>query len=204
MGKSGKVIALIVNSRKRINKRGQFFLLAALIISVVIISLGAGTNKITTNDEPDNFYDFALDSKREINSVLDFQVFEGIEDDEKLEAFVGSLSEEVLEVAPGADFVFVYGNETEITTRSYVSGSYVGKICWGGNSDNCQDIEIDEFTVKEVVIDEDMILEGKVPGKNEIELTVMNVTFLFPLTDQRKVYFIMRKNDAGDEHVIIE
>ncbi len=52
------------------NKRAQFFLLAAVIISVVVISLGITANRATVNREPGNFYDFSYEVKRETGAVF--------------------------------------------------------------------------------------------------------------------------------------
>ena len=57
------------------NGRGQFFLLAAVIISVVVISFGVSSNVAKGNREPEDFYDFSYEMKREVGAVIDYEIY---------------------------------------------------------------------------------------------------------------------------------
>ena len=62
------------------NKRGQFFLIAAVIISALIISLATAVNFVNVEDDNEAFYDLADEVKFETKRVLDYGVFNPSQD----------------------------------------------------------------------------------------------------------------------------
>jgi len=191
-------------------KKGQFFLLAAVIIAAVVISLGVGTNRATVNEDPASFYDFSYEVQREVGAVLDYEVYSGIGNNEDLEEFVDLLAKEIEERSPGSEFILIYGSRDDMKLRNYGSNSvYVegdeligfsydalGKICLGRS---CQWIDADlrNFDGEGAWPDNDII------DLNNILIEVEGTKFIFPLSDYRQVIFIMQKNIGGDRHVVV-
>ena len=191
-------------------KRGQFFLLAAVVISVVVISLGAATNLAVVADEPGNFYDFSYEVKREAGEVLDYEIYSNI-DGGTLDEFVQLLAEEIRDRDPDANFMFIYGNNTEMNLRNYgsaeafsgetsipgASASVISTICIGGY---CQDVD-------EVISDFDdgagyvQLNETAMVGSDDISVTVEGHDFSFPISRHRQVIFVMQKG-VGDESFV--
>ena len=186
-------------------KRAQFFLLAAVIISAVVISLGITANRASVNREPGNFYDFSYEVKREAGTVLDYEIYTEI--DGNLDEFVNLLAADIGDKNPDADFMFLYGNNDSMELRNYgskeisVDGIAVGGsgasatslICFG---DSCQDVNQDV-----IVFD---------PGQGSLSLDAVGdiVTvrigkndFDFPVSRHRQVIFIIQK-EVGDESFI--
>lgn len=95
-------------------KRGQFFLLAAVIISVVIISLAATTNRAVVQYKPESFYDFSYQVERETGEVLNYEIYTNINGG-SVQQFVSLLSEEISDENPDAEFIFVFGNNSAVT-----------------------------------------------------------------------------------------
>ena len=192
------------------NKRGQFFLLAAVVISVVVISLGATTNRAIVKKEPGNFYDFSYEVKRETGEVLDYEIYSNI-DGGSLDEFVQMLAAEIRDRDADANFMFIYGNNVEMNLRNYGSAEaftgettipganagVISTICIGGY---CQDVD-------EVISDFDdgagyvQLDEADMAGSDEISIRVEGQDFSFPISEHRQVIFVMQKG-VGDESYI--
>jgi len=189
-------------------KRAQFFLLAAVIISAVVISLGITANRATVNREPGNFYDFSYEVKRESGAVLDYEIYTNVERgdlDQPLEEFVTLLAEDIRDKNPDANFLFLYGNNEDMNLRNYgenVSaegedvpdgGIAISQICLGTN---CQPVEnfVDAYT-------EDDGSTDLHPIDGDVVVTVEGNEYEFPVSEHRQVIFIMQKG-VGDESFV--
>lgn len=217
MNEGGVVDVSIAKSFFRINKRAQFFLLAAVIISAVIISLGIGTNKVTVKEEPGGFYDFSYEVKREAGAVLDYEVYSGFDGGANLTEFVDYLAAEIEERSPGSDFIFIYGNSTpgDMKVRNYGSDSvYAGgqeieglnqnlgsRICLGVL---CQDINESSVDFDSGTAAGGSIVIDTLKSASEISVEIEGNEFIFPLSPHRQVIFIMIKNEGGDRHIVVE
>ena len=192
------------------NERGQFFLLAAVIISAVVISLGATTNRVVVNEEPGNFYDFSYEVKREAGAVLDYEVYTEFDASADLDEFVQVLAGEIQERSPGSNFLFIYGDESSVTLRNYGSESvYVegdeisgniessGTVCIKGI---CSDIEDSASSDGSLTIFDESV------GINheDVVVTISDVEYVFSLTEHRQVIFVMQKDVGGDRYVSVE
>ena len=56
------------------NKKGEFFILTAVIISAVLVSLAVVKNEVISNSEPASFYDLTYEIKQESASVIDYGI----------------------------------------------------------------------------------------------------------------------------------
>ncbi len=195
------------------DKKGQFFLLAAVIVSAVIISLGASLNKVTTNDEPDSFYDFSYEVKREVGAFLDYEVYSGFNDETNLSEFVDLLAEEAEERNLESDFIFIYGGGTdssEWNIRNYGSVSVYAegeeirglneeksRICFDQMCQNIENIkdfdELDNNVFWDLELDRDTIL-----------IEINGNEFFFPLSDYQQVIFVMQKDVDGNRYIVVE
>jgi hypothetical protein len=90
-------------------KKGQFFILAAVILSAIILSFGYTVNQARVNEEGDNFRDFTYEVKRETGAVFDYEIYNTVEG-EKIDEFVELLSRDLKERDADANYIFLYGN----------------------------------------------------------------------------------------------
>jgi hypothetical protein len=194
-------------------KRGQFFLLAAVVIAVVVVSLGATTNRAVVGDEPDSFYDFSYEVKREAGEVLDYEIYSNIEGG-SLDEFVQLLASEIRDRDPNANFMFIYGDNTEMNLRNYgkaeafaggasipgASESAISTICTGGH---CQDVD-------EVISDFDegagyvQLGANELSGDDDIVVRVGGQDFSFPISEHRQVVFVMQKGVNDESFVSVK
>ncbi|MCK4996828.1 hypothetical protein KAS08_00860 [Candidatus Pacearchaeota archaeon] len=103
----------------KVNKRGQFFLLAAVIISVIVISLGVSTNRVIvrSNDFQD-VEDFSYEVEREIGEVLNYEIYTGINEG-KVEEFAKLMAEDIRDKDSNTEFIFIFGNNEGMTVANY-------------------------------------------------------------------------------------
>ena len=190
------------------NKRGQFFLLAAVIISVVVLSLGITTNQAISRDEPSNFYDFSYEVTREIGSVIDYEIYSGFDDSADLDEFVELLSDDIKERSSDSEFIFIYGNEDGVKLKSYgnnkisIGGETVSDenksndvICFKGS---CQKISNDLGSF----VDGSYILSNQ-SSNGDLLVELSGNEFNFPISEKKQVLFIMQKNVDGDKYVSV-
>lgn len=196
-----------------INKRAQFFLLAAVIISAVIISFGATVNKAVASNEPRNFYDLSHDVKKETNAVLDYEVYSGFTNNDNLTQFVNSLKKYIKTTVPKANIVFIYGNNDNMTIENYGNTSiYINnkivkgplssaksKICIGTNCKNMME-DTQDFNKNAGVLN---LKESELKSKKNISMKIGQHNFVFPISNQRRVIFIMQKDVGNDNFITI-
>ena len=105
------------------NKKGQFFLIAALVIAGIIITLGAiniSTKKIPNEEKP--FYDLSKEIDYESNQLIDYGVYESqtfSERNKSLVSFVSNYSA----ANPNTEMLLIYGNASLVTILFYTSAS---------------------------------------------------------------------------------
>lgn len=197
---------------KRYNKRGQFFILAAVIISAVVISLGVANNKAISNNDPDGFEDFTYEIKKETGAVMDYEIYTDFSTGDDLGKFVRLLAKDIRDKDTNANFMFIYGNNSNLTVRNYGSedaylegelvegggGVVLNSICLGRT---CQDIETFVDTNREAVIYYD---EGDLGSNETFSGNVWGVDYEFPLTEHRQVIFLIQKKVNEDNYVSIK
>jgi hypothetical protein len=112
------------------NKKGQFFLIAALIIAGVILSIGIiQISTKASQSETTKVYDLSKEMNYESNQVIDYGVYKALPNDQKItniEALVTYYSS----ANPSDTMVIFYGNAKEYRSWAYspeiVASSGVG------------------------------------------------------------------------------
>jgi len=100
------------------NKKGQFFLIAAVIISIIIISLG--TIYIATKTVPGSgkqVYDLSREIEFESNKLIDHGVFNALTQEQKTESLT-NLMDYYAKTNPDTDLIMIYGDESGTITKA--------------------------------------------------------------------------------------
>jgi len=180
-------------------KRGQIFLLAAVIISVVVLSLGATTNRAIINSEPDDFYNFGYEVKRESSAVLDYEIYTGeVLEDEGMGEFADSLIRNIKGKESKSNFVVIYGsNVTGITIKGkWKDSETTGLISYRGTN-----IPINDDDFDEKFIDPRDLEPEDLEDETKLIVTFGDQEFEFPIFEYKQVIFIIQK-EVGDESFI--
>ena len=113
------------------NKRGEFFLIAAVVIVGIIITLGA-INISTKAPAKDNtaFYDLSREIDYESNKLIDYGVYKS-KDPSAIGSSVLSFVANYSAANPDTDLLIVYGNKDNIQISLY-DKTATGEISVGG------------------------------------------------------------------------
>lgn len=194
------------------NKRGQFFLLAAVIISVVAISLGVTSNLARVSKDPKGFYDFTYEVERETGAVMDYEIYTDFSDGCNLTEFIELLAKDIRDRDPSSNFIFIYGdNVSGLVLKNYgatsadihgttVVGSgtpAISDICLGGY---CQNVS-QTFGTFPDDIGTKKFSSAELSGETNISVTIEEQNFVFPISEHRQVIFIIQK-DVEDESFV--
>ena len=195
-------------------KKGQFFILAAVIIAAVIVSLGLTTNYIRVNREPENFYDFSYEVRKESGVVLDHQIYSDFDDDANLTNFVDLLATDVRDKDPDANLIFIYGNNSEMNIRNYGSeaiGSGGEDIPGGGEESENQIVFLlgGSPITTQVGGTYDQYLDAWVQtilleGEDNMEIEIRGQLYDFPVSEHKQVIFIMQKDVEDETFITVE
>ena len=115
-------------------KRGQFFLLAALVISTILIGLATLYTQVNAPKEDTAVYDLSSELNYESLQVIDNGVYTDLSQDE-IYGNIVNLTNYYFEKDSSSDLVIVYGNSSQIHVLLFTakeSGS-VG-VSTGGRS----------------------------------------------------------------------
>lgn len=93
------------------NKKGQFFLIAAVIIVGVVITLAAINISTTTPKEDATIYDLSKEINYESNQLID----KGVYLNEDSEYKILSLARNYSNANPDTDMLIIFGNQNEIS-----------------------------------------------------------------------------------------
>lgn len=108
------------------NKKAQFFLIAALIISGII--LGLSQTFTSSNVEPSETlaYDLSNEVYYEASQVIDNGVFNSKSDDD-IKKDISNLAEYYSKINPDSDISIVYGNPEKAESLNEISYDYQSK-----------------------------------------------------------------------------
>jgi len=199
-------------------KRGQFFLLAAVIISAIVITLGASANQARINDEPEEFFEFGYDVKKESNSVIDYEIYNP--GDKNIKDFIEKLATEIRDKDPEANFLFIYGNTTNITIENH--GSKITTIQSSGTTGPINEIRLlgGSSKIKSTISTGANIQQVtgtydssgyawkgnllNLKDGTELEVQIEGHSLNFPITKHNQVIFIIQKDIEDESFVTVK
>ncbi len=110
------------------NRKGQVFLMAAIILAGIMLSLTRITNKGIAKNEPEAFYDLADEIDFEVRKVLDYGVISG---GTNTGEYASQLLNNYSEYVANEDVVFIYGSLTEVSAIYYQSLTNLNAVSLG-------------------------------------------------------------------------
>jgi len=171
------------------NKRGQFYIITAIIIVVVISTLASVVTYVVINPEPRVMKDISDNLKEESARLIDYGIYNGedvvsLQDNFAKEDF----AEYILEKTNNANVTFVYGNRTNLTMVQYSMGGYPG-TCIGESCVTINPINV-IITPIEISLSEDYII-----------VNMLGKEYSFKLRDNQMFYFVITKENEGEVFV---
>lgn len=171
------------------NKRGQFFLVAALVISGILIGLAGIYTEVNAPQEDLSVYDLSSELNYESLQVIDQGVYTGLSQ-QQINNNILNLTEYYVEKDPKKDFTIVYGDEESVTVRQYVAtdtGS-VG-VSTGGSR------------VTENVVQRKITETNAQPSGENIVINIGNSKLSFKITLGQQFYVVVSSSAYNQTYV---
>ena len=166
-------------------KRGQFLLIAALIIAVIVFGIGTIFISTKTSKEDITLFDLSDEISFEGGKVVDNGIFTGGDIGKNIE----NLSLIYKELNPNSDILILYGNRTlvnQITFEDDDSGVITVNPGAGADSD------VHTSTTHEP---NSMAI---IPENNMVTVMLGNSTYEFDLREGQNLYLIVVRERGGE------
>ncbi len=175
------------------DKRGQFYLIAAILIVLAITSITSVTTYALVKSKPRTFESMGMELKEESSRIIDF----GIYNQTNLNSVLNDFSDN--EFAPyflgktnNANIVLIYGNKTDLFATQYTAmstGTIYATIGGGTTS-----WEIVNSVVNRTKITTD-------PETDNIDVEILNNSYSFELRGNEMFYFVMLQKKGEEIYV---
>ena len=174
---------------KRRDKRGQFYLIAAIIISVIILGLMTMSN-YSRRQESIKTETIGEELKIESEKVLDFGTYHGYSESQIGDLMKNFSRDYINYVQQGVDFYFLFGNSNKVTFVGYSQLDVTIYVNVGSGKSainlNNREIVSQEFT----------------PTSDNITITIEETDYDFELKKGQNFYFVVSQDIEGEKHVV--
>jgi len=171
-------------------KGGQFFLVAAIVIILILIGLASIYTFVNTSKEDVTFQGLSDELNYESAQVIDNGIFNNL-NQEQINQNIRNLTSFYALSNPESDLIFLYGNKKEVTILIY-NNSELGNIgiSSGGTS-----------ALEPVSTRRTFITETFEPDSDEVSISLKDGTYYFQIREGQNFYIIIKKQ-RGDEHIV--
>ena|SRR3989338_2127172 len=173
------------------HRKGQVFLMAAIIIAGLLFALTKNVNKGFARDEPEAFYDLSEEIGFETKRVLDYGVING-QPQVTTALQAGQLLGSYAEYVAREDVVFIYGDLTNVFAVYYDSTQALGIQLLNNTF-----ISINILTQTPVEVQKD-----STAGTATVRIRGNDYTF--KLKTGQNFYFVLIKEDENEQFVALE
>jgi len=172
------------------HKRGQFFLIAALVIVLLILSVGTIYNSAKVQREDTKVSDLSNEIGYESAKVLDSGVYTSL-NQEDINNHVAELAGNYSSTYSDSDFIIVYGNATDLEIYNYTSCTSLGEVSLGA-------VSTEVCTGNETITDADRYISAD--GK-KLTLLVGGIPYVFNLEKGQNFYIIVKRYSGGESFI---
>ena len=171
-----------------LNKRGQFYIVTAVIIVLVVIGMASINTQVYVSPVSTTVYELGFELNQEGSNIIDYGIYNEEDVDVLLEDFIeDKFADYFLKKTKDTGISFVYGNETEIFITNYNTTSR-GEITFGGSA----------IDIKEKLISKENF---PTPSSRKVKVDVEDREYEFNLNPGQNFYFII-KYKSGEEVLI--
>lgn len=173
------------------NKRGQFYIIAAVLITMVLFGMAGVATYTVIKPEPRTIKDLSSDLNRESYKIIEYGIHEERDLVELSESFAGDdVAEYFLKKTDNANIAFVYGGDrNNLYTLSY-KDKHTGSVKIGGGE---WETSQGYYKTKK--------LKAKDFEDDFIKVKILDTTYFFDLKDNEMFYFVIVK-ERGKEKFI--
>ena len=194
-------------------KKGQFYIITALIIAAIVFGLTTVMNYATVHPAPAQFYDLSKNFEAESTQVIDYGIYSGNPDiPGSVENFTRAFLDYAVEKDPNIELVYIYGNSTALTIVNYgkneseiVPQSGSNTTLSGGATLAVSQInyQISEKTFSQDITERAakfMQISDTVKNAGDwVRINIAGIAYDFNLKKQEQFKFIIKTTTSNDE-----
>jgi hypothetical protein len=183
--KEGNIFLRRRNICGNLNKRGQMYLIAAVIIVTIILGFAAISN-YSKKKSAVRLYNLREDLEIASENVLEYGVYneyDEIEMQELLEDFIELYTEHIGE---GIEIYFVYGNREKILVTTY---------------SELTSINVEGEPV--LITSGELTTQEFYPTGNNVIVQIDSIEYEFKLKSGENFYFVISQKIGEEEHVVV-
>lgn len=185
------------------NRKGQFFLIAAVIIIVVIVSVITISNYTSTKEEV-KLYDLGQEIGIESQQVIDSGTYSGLNDEEMANLMENFAKNYVNYIEEDKNIYFVFGNAAQIHVLGYQEVDQTEQVCLVLNPTTFGKSKQQECYP--VIMSETNDFPSDTnKGSVTIRKVIINVggtDYQFSLRAGENFYFVIWREIKGERHVV--
>jgi hypothetical protein len=174
------------------NKRGQFYLIAAIIIVIIISSIASLSNYALTLPAPKAIDSFSSDLEEEGPRIIDYGIYSNQDVNILLENFAANdFAPYFLKKSENSNVVFIYGNKTNLygvkynlASRGTILATIGGATTWNSLGIYAENVRLNPG-----------------PSERTVSVNLLGKEYIFELTDNRMFYFIIAQQKEGETYV---
>lgn len=174
-------------------RKGQVFLMAAIIIAGLLFTLTKTVNKGFARDEPEAFYDLSEEIGFETKRVLDYGVING-QPQVTTALQAGQLLGGYAEYVAQEDVVFIYGDLNSVFAVYYDTINTITAIQLPGNM---------FIRLRNIVTTTPIFVQSD-PAAGTATVRIRGNDYTFKLKTGQNFYFVLIKEDENEQFVALE
>ncbi|NCO11770.1 hypothetical protein CO038_04820 [Candidatus Pacearchaeota archaeon CG_4_9_14_0_2_um_filter_39_13] len=172
------------------NKRGQFFIIAAIIIVSAISGLTGIANYAEVSDDQRAFYDLSEEVGFESKKVLDWGVFNEEDVGKLTESFLANYSDYIGQ----EEVIFIFGDKDNVNFNALIYREEgIGSV--GLNTGNNRNIEINRKTGRTADVD---LIFG---NEERVIVSINEISYDFGLREGQNFFFVIIKEEENERFV---
>lgn len=175
------------------NRGGQFYLAAAVIIILVIIGF-VGVSNYLQRGEPVRIYDLKDELGIEGGEVMDYGVYQEYNPEQTNELLKNFTQNYSSYVKKGFDLYFVFGNADKLVIAGY-KDLITGRISLG-QGETSSFLQITKGVYNSTTIEDVELDEGKF-----VKVKIEDVEYKFELKKGDNFYFVIYQKTSGGTYV---
>jgi hypothetical protein len=171
------------------NKRGQFYLVAAIIIVLALSTLASVATYAVVKPKPRSVTDLGSELSEEGARIVEYGIMNA---DDKVEEFASEVyAPYFLRKTENANVVFIYGNKNNLKAIQYYTSS-TGSISANIGSGSTSWAILNDFANQTAItgITEDVV-----------RVTMFGTEYEFELRDNEMFYFLIIQEKEGEVYV---
>lgn len=174
------------------NKRGQFYIVAAIIIVLAISGLASVVTYAYVKAKPRTMQSMGNELREEGSRIVDYGIYNKENIIEYLNNFTESYAEYFLKKTNNANVIFVYGNKTNLFAVKY------DNVSTGLISANIGNGATNWNMFKGVVNRTNVIVN---PTETNVQVKMFNNDYNFNLKESQMFYFVIIQEREGEVYV---